>query len=1007
MKKLSVIILTLVLLAAQMDTAVQAQPQNIIQSARILTDIPEKSGYPIGNIADGRTNTPAVLDNTLSLQNFPYYIEFDFGMYTASLTYLKIYSMFGADAGITNFDIQAAKNGEWIDIKRGVELKWDTSSSAVEDRTVYFSDKPISNKFRLMINGANLSWNEFRIDELELAGEISGLTDKKEITAFKTPYLIKSTTGNITLPDKITAKTSDNTETELEVQWEMPDTSAEGIYCADGSITYYDDIPKAVIDVYDINKDISAYENNWAYGAVKKAVQAGLLGSVDTTMANELICGEIALIVFRKAGMQLGFLKNNYSDIENDVKYYMYDAVVEAGFFDGINSGEFNPENSMTRMEAVKLMTKYTQQNGGTKITECDMAYTDIDALSAADKEILKTAYEYGIIKNAAQFRPNDTVTLGEFLSIAPSVSGSDGFIEKEFTDNGKILKNPNMGFFSYYTDNGTMKYDVDYPNSEYFESVTGLSNVYIRTPWVFFEPNRDEYDFSLIDGAIEKFKRAGLQISLRITVSETGDEYATPKWVFEDGAKEIRWDTNKGGISSSGNAVMPDYDDPVFLNHLDDFVGELAKRYDGNPNIAYIDLGSLGVWGEGHTSNSGVSISESAVRAQLDIYSKHFKKTKVLLLDNTHNFMNVKEYAIEKGFGYRNDSFTGTFDQAPYWTRDRLERLEGMWQKAPVAMELTHYDWMKTNDYWKGGEGLYSLLWDNHATYLGLHGYSLAMEEENHELFEKLSRRIGYRILPEQVSMSAKAEAQGVLSFKALWKNLGVAPCYDGAYPAVTLKDKEGNIVSVMVDSSFNVNTLAVAQEGYAEGIMQEKNFRLHGLLPGGVYEVYLSLGSIAGTPQIAMPIDGGDGERRYYLGDITVEGMYKVSAVQKGAGALELTFDVSDFCGDYDYVWPRLDFFDIEKGERKISGDYVISLRDRYEEFEEAIKTKSSFVCGVNVNPSAAAAGKTYNVYYSMHNLSNGNTYGFMVSDNGRYCLLGTAHFDENLNFTFTPAE
>ncbi|MBI4327599.1 MAG: hypothetical protein HY674_20400 [Chloroflexi bacterium] len=34
-------------------------------------------------------------------------------------------------------------------------------------------------------------------------------------------------------------------------------------------------------------------------------------------------------------------------------------------------------------------------------------------------------------------------------------------------------------------------------------------------------------------------------------------------------------------------------------------FLAAMARRYDGNPNVAFIDVGSFGMWGEGHTGFS------------------------------------------------------------------------------------------------------------------------------------------------------------------------------------------------------------------------------------------------------------------------------------------------------------------------------------------------------------------------------------------------------------------
>jgi hypothetical protein len=39
-----------------------------------------------------------------------------------------------------------------------------------------------------------------------------------------------------------------------------------------------------------------------------------------------------------------------------------------------------------------------------------------------------------------------------------------------------------------------------------------------------------------------------------------------------------------------------------------------------------------------------------------------------------------------------------------------------------------------------------------------------------------------------------------------------------------------------------------------------------------GGTYDVYVSVGGLDGTPQIALPLDQEDGQRRYRVGAIQV---------------------------------------------------------------------------------------------------------------------------------------
>ena len=74
---------------------------------------------------------------------------------------------------------------------------------------------------------------------------------------------------------------------------------------------------------------------------------------------------------------------------------------------------------------------------------------------------------------------------------------------------------------------------------------------------------------------------------------------YATPEWVEKAGAKGYNF--TPGQLDENGAFWEPDYNDPVFLEKLDHFLAAMAARYDGNPEVAFIDVGSFGVWGEGH----------------------------------------------------------------------------------------------------------------------------------------------------------------------------------------------------------------------------------------------------------------------------------------------------------------------------------------------------------------------------------------------------------------------
>jgi hypothetical protein len=118
------------------------------------------------------------------------------------------------------------------------------------------------------------------------------------------------------------------------------------------------------------------------------------------------------------------------------------------------------------------------------------------------------------------------------------------------------------------------------------------------------------------------------------------------------------------------------------------------------------------------------------------------------------------------------------------------------------------------------------------------------------------------------------------------VWRNAGVAPCYRGGHPTITLKDSEGGLAGVFVDAEMDVRTLPVAAPGAALAVGRHANGRntqrdhallsvqlppSHLLAPGE-YGVFVSVGDITGKPLYELPLAEGDGARRYRLGTLRV---------------------------------------------------------------------------------------------------------------------------------------
>ena len=112
-------------------------------------------------------------------------------------------------------------------------------------------------------------------------------------------------------------------------------------------------------------------------------------------------------------------------------------------------------------------------------------------------------------------------------------------------------------------------------------------------------------------------------------------------------------------------------------------------------------------------------------------------------------------------------------------------------------------------------------------------------------------------------------------LKFASQWRNAGVAPCLPGGHPIVTLKDAQGGIVAVLADERFDVRSLPVGPPGKAEsrGRGVDASPCRSNSSPGQ-YDVFISIGTGTGTPKIALPLAGDDGQRRYRIGTIQVVG-------------------------------------------------------------------------------------------------------------------------------------
>lgn len=475
----------------------------------------------------------------------------------------------------------------------------------------------------------------------------------------------------------------------------------------------------------------------------------------------------------------------------------------------------------------------------------------------------------------------SEHILAGLLLTLLASLAtAQDARVTVRPEDSGEALCNPGMGWVLHFYDNVPQNYGSRLEPWDTVDEYPGLTVVYLRIPWSYIEPEEGKFNWAVVDGPAQRWIAKGKQVAFRFSVSESWMRWATPEWVAQAGAKGNEFRPGVG-VTTDGPYWEPDYDDPVFLEKLDSFLAAAARRYDGDPTVAFFDVGSFGVWGEGHTwSSTGLGYSADTVRRHIDLHLKHFKRSLLVINDDHHmqgRGQEVIDYAREHGLALRDDSILVQGGERAYLS---AEMAQPFWPHVPVILESEHYGGSRDRGNWQDGSRYLEAVERYHASYASIHWWPREFLSEMRPLIDRMNLRLGYRLQLVEASWPATVRVGDTWRLQALWRNAGVAPCYTGGFPAVTLTGEKGGIAGVFVDETFDMRALPVGEPGQAEALAQDRTFTLPYNLAPGEYDFLVSVGSRTGTPQIALPLAERDaaGLPRYRLGSIKVTGDYDV---------------------------------------------------------------------------------------------------------------------------------
>lgn len=335
-----------------------------------------------------------------------------------------------------------------------------------------------------------------------------------------------------------------------------------------------------------------------------------------------------------------------------------------------------------------------------------------------------------------------------------------------------EILANPGMGWETFHH---TANKDPNLPS--WIPSTVH----YARWGWGTLEPEQGRIDDEFLDGILKETRESGQKLAFRAMCCSTspGRPYH-PKWLKDIGGKVVLT-----RYSNGPELEVPDLDDPhVLAAHLD-FIKRLGARYDGHPDIAHIDLGSVGWWGEWHMSQSSNAPMPTldTQKKIVDAYLAAFQKTPLVMLIGGGKML---KYAVSQGTGWRADCLGDMGGFSKKWCHMRmaypnmLPNAEAMdaWKTSPVAWE-TCWDMRKwINEGWSP-RFIFNYALALHGSVINNKSAPLPPGVQVREEIERFLRRLGYRLVLNELRHSRQAKSGEMFKLAMKWQNVGSAPCY------------------------------------------------------------------------------------------------------------------------------------------------------------------------------------------------------------------------------------
>ena len=381
---------------------------------------------------------------------------------------------------------------------------------------------------------------------------------------------------------------------------------------------------------------------------------------------------------------------------------------------------------------------------------------------------------------------------------------------------------------------------------------------------WNKLNPAKGVYDWTELEKLLNALAEHNMGYALRVLPYSPSyikgndtpeEEYDwTPSFVYESGAKKdtatLQWNGYR--------AVVPVWDDPVYLQASKDFAKALAEKYDGDPRIEYIDIRTFGEWGEWHASHLDGSEmpSDSIKMDMLDYYASVFKKTLLVLPSNGTG--DVYTHALSLGITKRDDGFIGTPGRPDSLVRAYEANL------PTIAENMAGYTTMlEYTDVIPGGYLKWTpQRWVDAITTAHLTFYVLDQDSDcgyrfysdNKALADSMSKVIGYNFTVTQAELVTVASTKDTTStLNITVKNTGVAPCFFDVYMVAEFADSTGKALAQIGE------TVSIPKGTFKDGASKDFSFK---------YKAAVGKANVATQPGVSVALSLFESEDAFKSG-------------------------------------------------------------------------------------------------------------------------------------------